>query len=173
MLMAFGRSEYAFRDTPCGAFAEEILSHPRVDELIAARDSDGMTCLHYACHSVPICKMILDIGAEVNVQSSGGQTPLHLAAAFPRGEYVESIDICADVFEQLLEHGADPSLKDEDGCSPAEYLRETYGVRIEMRLRWAIVKRSQGPWLGMWMKQLGMVGLPTFVVGAVAARFAP
>jgi ankyrin repeat protein len=170
MLMAFGRSEYANRDTQCVAFAEAILAHPRAHELIEMKDSDGMTALHYACHSVPICKMLLAKGADVDAQREEGNTPLHMAAYFPRGEHVDGIEFSADVFCLLLEGGADPDIKDNEGMRAEDYLRETYPLKTEMRLRWAVAKRREGPWLEIWLKQVSWITMPALAIGAMAAR---
>jgi ankyrin repeat protein len=59
-----------------------------------------------------------------NRTASDGETPLHLAAAFGR----------KDAVELLLDHGADPSVKDEGGRTPAE-LAAARGHEDVVRLR--------------------------------------
>lgn len=68
----------------------------------------GKTPLHYAskywCYE--ICQILLDFGANPNMQDDNGETPLYAA-----------LDINHDnsytrrVFEILLNHDADPSIK--------------------------------------------------------------
>lgn len=55
---------------------------------------------------------VLDEGADINTQDGYGDTPLHNLL------YSEDVDL--NVVTLLLDHGADPSLENEDGMTPAE-----------------------------------------------------
>jgi hypothetical protein len=55
-----------------------------------------------------VARMLLDAGANVNQQSTGGRTPLHLAA----------IDGNTEVARMLLDAGADQSIVDNEGNNP-------------------------------------------------------
>jgi ankyrin repeat protein len=61
--------------------------------------------------SVPLARLLLDSGAEVNGRGEGGFTALHSAAQ--NGD--------EDLARLLLERGADPSIATEDGKLPADY----------------------------------------------------
>jgi uncharacterized protein len=61
--------------------------------------------------SVPLARLLLDSGAEVNGRGDGGFTALHSAAQ--NGD--------EELARLLLEQGADPSLATDDGKLPAEY----------------------------------------------------
>jgi ankyrin repeat protein len=61
-----------------------------------------------------ISSLLVDNGAELNAPQAGGQTPLHHAVA--RG--------ALKLVEFLVEAGADPFLKDEQGRAPVDLSRE-------------------------------------------------
>jgi ankyrin repeat protein len=61
--------------------------------------------------SVPLARLLLDSGAEVNGRGEGGFTALHSAAQ--NGD--------EDLARLLLEQGADPSLATEDGKRPGDF----------------------------------------------------
>ncbi|OTB07210.1 hypothetical protein M426DRAFT_8938 [Hypoxylon sp. CI-4A] len=56
-------------------------------------DENGNSALHWACHggNIPVLKLLLDAGANVNVQDYGGQTPLMKAAHRGNAECVEAL----------------------------------------------------------------------------------
>jgi ankyrin repeat protein len=65
--------------------------------------------------SVPLARLLLDSGADVNGRGEGGFTALHSAAQNGDEEFARL----------LLERGADPSLAADDGKRAADYgLRE-------------------------------------------------
>ena len=57
---------------------------------------------------------LIKAGAPVNHQQVDGSTPLHGASFYGQREIVE----------MLLEHGADPAIKNKFGCTPAEDARD-------------------------------------------------
>jgi uncharacterized protein len=59
----------------------------------------------------PICKLLIDAGADVNASDFEGNRPLHLAAQ----GYGEQIT----VLKLLLDHGSDPRAVNENGFTPA------------------------------------------------------
>ncbi|CAF0842149.1 unnamed protein product [Adineta steineri] len=88
-------------------------------ETMQLRDSDGRTCLHVAAEqgSVPACRLIFEMSEQLNDSSrihdgdKYRQTALHLATK--NGH--------ARVLKELLDHGADPHLKDIHGISAFDY----------------------------------------------------
>lgn len=72
-----------------------------------ARDNSGYTALHYAARSghLSICRILLDAGIGVDVQTHGGVTALHRAAMMGHN----------DIVNLLLTRKADPSIQDSDG----------------------------------------------------------
>lgn len=75
-----------------------------------AWDRDGITPLHLAAQksSAALVDWLLQLGASVNKEDDEGRTPLWYAAAGRHN---------LDVFEELLEHNADPALAPEAGPS--------------------------------------------------------
>ncbi|KAI8686521.1 HET domain-containing protein [Fusarium keratoplasticum] len=71
---------------------------------VEAKDKDGNTPLMHGAWCLTTVKLLLARGADVNARSKHGVTPL-MKAAF----YKEN----ADVVKLFLEHGADPTAKDE------------------------------------------------------------
>jgi ankyrin repeat protein len=77
----------------------------KVQEIIAAnpsalelKDKDGLTPLHYAStSSLEVVSFLVSKGADVNVKSKNGNTPLYSAARFGKTE----------IAQFLLEHKAD------------------------------------------------------------------
>ena len=61
--------------------------------------------------SLPLARLLLDSGADVNGRGEGGFTALHSAAQ--NGD--------EELARLLLERGADPSLTTDDGKRPADY----------------------------------------------------
>ena len=79
--------------------------------MIDLPDKFGMTLLHKsaAVNAIARCALLLKCGANVNVRSSSGTTPLHCAArSDPNGK------LC----ELLLEHKAELNVQDMDGWTP-------------------------------------------------------
>ncbi len=85
-----------------------------------ARNKLAVTALHSAIATdvapvdMAIVRMLLEAGAPVNVPHLGGGTPLHSAAFVGDPEVVR----------MLLDRGADPWLKTDDGKTAAEIARE-------------------------------------------------
>ncbi|CAF1094290.1 unnamed protein product [Rotaria sp. Silwood1] len=97
----------------------ECLKYLLSSESILLRDNDGRTCLHVAAEqgSVHACRLIFQMIEQTNNYSyihdgdKYRQTPLHLATKHGH----------ARVLKELLDHGADPHLKDIHGISSLDY----------------------------------------------------
>ena len=86
--------------------------------VLDARDAEGDTALHLTHDNgnTDVMRLLLDAGADPNVQNNDGQTLLHHMAAEGITEYVRHEDV-----EALLNAGADPNLIDKKGWTPAHY----------------------------------------------------
>lgn len=65
--------------------------------------------------SLPLARLLLDAGADVNGRGEGGFTPLHTAAQ--NGD--------EELARLLEERGADPNLAADDGRRPADLVQST------------------------------------------------
>lgn len=91
---------------------------------VKARTGSGLTALHNAAYegSSDMVKRLLNAGAPVNVADERGLTPLMLAAN-SRNHNAEAVHI-------LLEHGADPNVKDAQGRTAADWARASSQAEI-------------------------------------------
>lgn len=81
---------------------------------ITATDDYGRMPVHAAAFSyqgTDILALLIDQGADVNAVSNFGETPLHLAARYGQAAHVK----------MLLEHGAKPGIKDNEGKTPMDH----------------------------------------------------
>ena len=95
--------------------------------LSVARDSMGLTPLHYAAATGrdDVAAFLLDNHADVNAMDDNGLTPLHYAAAFGR----------MGVPELLLARKADVNAKDNRGRTPLFYAETTHHQSVAQFLR--------------------------------------
>jgi len=82
---------------------------------ISARDEDGWTPLLAASignnfKDGPVLRLLLEHGADINVQHRDSRTPLHVA----------STEGALEVVRLLLEQGADIEAKDDGGKTPLQ-----------------------------------------------------
>lgn len=87
-----------------------------------AADASGLTALHGAAMTghTGVARVLIERGhADVNRQTLAGYTPLHVAAEAGK----------ADVVRVLLAHGADRTVRDRDGLTPAERARQFPAMR--------------------------------------------
>jgi ankyrin repeat protein len=74
-------------------------------------------------------RILIDQGADVNMEQAGGYTPLHQAAAAGLEELTRI----------LLEAGADPANRCQQGKTPADYARERHHDIVVQQLALARV----------------------------------
>ena len=101
------------------------------------REEDGYTALHNAAIiGNPSCvQLLLDNGADPNIQDNNGRTPLHDAIQQELG----------DVIRLLLDRGADPNIVDKEGKTPKNLIETKVreGTLEESLLR-IIERRERG-----------------------------
>ena len=85
-----------------------------------ARKGDHWTPLHLAAHNMhpEVVQVLLEYGAEsgINSQNDKDRTPLYEALFYP-GTSLE-VKVVFDVVRRLLEHGANPNIRDRSQSTP-------------------------------------------------------
>jgi ankyrin repeat protein len=80
----------------------------------AANGDGGNTALWFAAQGpapsgLEVARLLIDAGAAINRKCEHGRTALHMAAAWGH----------LDVVQLLIERGADPTICDDEGVTPA------------------------------------------------------
>src|SRR3954452_5885324 len=80
----------------------------------AANGDGGNTALWFAAQGpapggLEVARLLINAGAKVNRQCEHGRTALQMAAAWGH----------LDVVQLLIQHGADPTIRDDEGMAPA------------------------------------------------------
>ena len=111
-----------------------------------ARDEDGFMPLHWAAGynlESSVIAALIEAGADPDARDEGGFTPLHLAAGYnddrwkarddrhwPRdGRHWQRRNPEPSVIAALIEGGADPAARDEDGKFPFDYAKGNWALR--------------------------------------------
>jgi len=112
----------------------------------AARDTPLHDAAHRGCSA--LVALLLRHGADPNVQNRLGRTPLHSACCQPPWQQEP------DLAEMLVDHGADPRLRDITGCLARDHLAGRPGAggvlrRLDRETRWlerrpAVLARGHG-----------------------------
>ncbi|MCY1055535.1 ankyrin repeat domain-containing protein [Nannocystis sp. SCPEA4] len=104
--------------------AAAVLADPA---LLSARTADGDTLLHVACwqKQAAIVAVLLARGADANARGFHGRTALHYAVHDGR-------EVSVAIVRSLLDHGADPTLRDAGGHTPdARAQQEMWGPALD------------------------------------------
>ena len=102
-----------------------LLSLSRCSFVLHSRCSLLLSPLHWAvdrAYADLVVTLLTDLHADVNARDNEGSTALHYAAMCEH----------TPIILALLQHRADPFLKDEAGEAPAETIREIKGVTKEI-----------------------------------------
>jgi ankyrin repeat protein len=103
---AFGGPQAAALLLEHGADVKQVSRNPAHNQALHACIALG--------HNLETAQLLLDHGADVNATQAGGYTPLHQAAAAGLTEMAKL----------LLEAGANPAARCDQGKTPADYARE-------------------------------------------------
>ncbi|KAF9975526.1 hypothetical protein BGZ73_000830 [Actinomortierella ambigua] len=107
-----GKAILLIKNGDVNGLSEALKSNTR---LTSARDSTGLTLLHWACDQgqLDIVKLLMEEhDVDWNAQDEEGSTPLHLACLSERSLIVA----------YLKEHGVDTTIVDNSGSTAEEYL---------------------------------------------------
>lgn len=101
---------------------------------INAKDEHRLTALYYAVDDVKpeVVRMLLSAGANPNVQTRSGTTPLHSIIQKPEHRSLYPPEIRDEIILLLLQNGADITIANNQGKTPAMLLK---GTKHEARLR--------------------------------------
>jgi ankyrin repeat protein len=83
-------------------------------------------------------KILLDHGANPNILSENGNTPLHLFAQGPSGDYYETFTYKTIVI--LLQHGGDLNIENNEGRTAISYLKEDTNYQFLIPINNEILK---------------------------------
>ena len=99
--------------------AEAIRVHGKA-VVLAWADEHGRILLHWACYgsdpSPESAETLLELGADPNRGDEDNMTPLHWCAHFGTAEH-------RAIGRHLIDHGANPLLKDKRGKTPLDFAR--------------------------------------------------
>jgi ankyrin repeat protein len=107
-------------------------------------DNQGLTPIHYAMGQFYVFRVLLSAGGQVDTPDSNGRTPLHWAAMLSTPAITNGSSMGLSEFffailaEDLLEKGADPSIRDRFGKTPADLAREKGAIEIQK-----LIERAQ------------------------------
>ena len=105
---------------------------------VNATDKNGVTALHHAVRfrSPAAVQTLIEYGANVNQACRrSGSTPLHRAVTQTGAPGTSGRSQAArEIIELLLAAGADPTLTNKMGKSPADYVKDA-AIRTMLRLK--------------------------------------
>ena len=84
---------------------------------VNARDSEGLTPLHFAAkgQSGEAVRLLLEFGADVNARNNKGETPLYSAVR-------NTTAAALNIIRLLREHRADPTVETANGSSALRFV---------------------------------------------------
>ena len=125
---------HALSDVCAEQNADPVKQRKAIESLLKAganiheTDKNGVTALHHAVRfrSPAAVETLLEHGAAVNQTCKrSGSTALHRAVTTTGAPSTAGKDAEArQIIDILLQHGADPSIKNKSGKTPADYVRD-------------------------------------------------
>jgi len=107
-----------------------------------------------------MAQQLLDRGADVNVQTSDGKTPLHFAVEL----------VCASILQLLMDKGADVNIQAKDGRAALHYAVQHGGTAMAQQLLdWGADLRARTN-AGATPEDLSTYGGMTNMLRAAATR---
>jgi ankyrin repeat protein len=109
----------------CPAIAEYLVLVQDIST--TSLDNQGLTPMHYAMTEDELFLTFRSLDGHVDTADSKGRTPLHLTGLLPTQNTLHhtlSSRYAQDVAKFLLSLGADPSIRDHSGKTPADLARE-------------------------------------------------
>lgn len=93
----------------------ELIDEVLLRDDINLKDNEGWSLLYYSAFYdlVDFARVLLNNGIDANSQTIDLETPLIEAVLFEN----------YDMVKLLLQYGADPNMRDVDGCSALDYAR--------------------------------------------------
>lgn len=128
-----------------------LLNSNRLDELksrltnenVNVRGVNGQSLLHDAVgkSNVEAVRLLLSLGTDVNAVSSGGSTPLIIAASRDQHDIAKLYDIT----KLLLEAGADPNIRGNKGMTALRWA--VTNPKGDFRLVRLLLQHGADPWI--------------------------
>jgi ankyrin repeat protein len=130
---------------------DEIRRHIRNGIEADARRHIGMSALELAIEhmQLEVARHLLEVGASVNSRDEAGQTPLHWAVDIEIEAAITQSDregwrvpVTTACTSLLLQHGADPTLRNNLGESPVDWARRRHHFAAVALMTEAIERRG-------------------------------
>ena len=113
----------SLNETLYNIFTKDTVNEEEIDDLLRKGANinyklNGISLLYSVCYNqnVTNVKMLIDKGANVNIQNYLGSTPLHVAC----------MDFNVNIVNILIENGANINIQNNEGQAPLHYTHGNY-----------------------------------------------
>lgn len=95
---------------------------------ITARDYYGNTALHTAayCGNIDLCKLLIEKGININIESAYKQTPLFHAIRY----VMDTTDEVLELIQYMIDSGADVNFQSECGSTPLHFAVYRHNAKV-------------------------------------------